>query len=293
MSPTSGWAGMRTASCAVRGPLTSCDVLLCHNLGLMPTRVIAIDWSGKLKRSEDFIWRAVAEEGTLTELEDGLNREGIIKWLVDEASRDPRFVVGFDFAFSFPESFARSELGCRDVGAVWESAERHGEGWLVGGPPFWGRTGPRPKDQAHPEYRRTDLEHPGFHPKSVFQVGGAGHVGTGSIRGMPVLSRLRAEGFSIWPFHSPGWPRVVEIYPRLMTGPVKKSSRRARIEALEGENGLTDVLRERAACSEDGFDAAVSALRMAENVEELEQLQPDPLYAIEGRIWRPGLMTAG
>lgn len=70
----------------------------------MPTRVIAIDWSGKLKRPEDFIWRAVAEEGALTELEDGLDRDGIADWLVQEASRDPQFVSGWTSPSAFPRA---------------------------------------------------------------------------------------------------------------------------------------------------------------------------------------------
>ena len=34
----------------------------------------------------------------------------------------------------------------------------------------------------------------GIRPKSTFQIGGAGSVGTGSVRGFPVLARLRAGG---------------------------------------------------------------------------------------------------
>lgn len=176
---------------------------------------------------------------------------------------------------------------------MWEATARYGEEWLIGGPPFWGRSAPRPKDPEHPEFRRTDLEQDGFHPKSIFQVGGAGHVGTGSIRGMPVLARLRAKGFSIWPFDPVGWPTVIEIYPRLMTGPVKKSSRRARVEALKDEPGLTNVLRERAACSEDAFDAASRPYGWRSTSGNWNGCGPDPAYEIEGRIWRPVLARPG
>lgn len=49
-------------------------------------------------------------------------------------------------------------------------------------------------------------------------------------------------------------------------------------------------LLERAAGSEDAFDAAVSALVMGAHGPELEALtrSSDPRYAVEGRIWRPG-----
>ena len=58
----------------------------------------------------------------------------------------------------------------------------------------------------------------------MFQIGGAGAVGTGSIRGMPHLLTLADSGFTIWPFVSGGLPTVVEIYPRALTGPVNKGS---------------------------------------------------------------------
>jgi hypothetical protein len=63
--------------------------------------------------------------------------------------------------------------------------------------------------------------------KSIFQIGGAGAVGTGSVRGMPHLLTLAKNGFGIWPF-SEGWPRVVEIYPRALTGPLNKGHERTR-----------------------------------------------------------------
>ena len=36
-------------------------------------------------------------------------------------------------------------------------------------------------------------------PKSTFQIGGAGAVGTGSLRGMPHLLTLREAGCAVWP----------------------------------------------------------------------------------------------
>jgi hypothetical protein len=66
----------------------------------------------------------------------------------------------------------------------------------------------------------------------VFQINRAGAVGTGSLRGMPILRQLHDEGFSIWPFDTSGWPRVIEIYPRLLTDVVKKSNRASRVQYL-------------------------------------------------------------
>lgn len=48
-------------------------------------------------------------------------------------------------------------------------------------------------------------------------------------------------------------------------------------------------LLERAAGSEDAFDAAVSALVMSEHEAELRALGPpaDPADLVEGKIWQP------
>jgi hypothetical protein len=49
---------------------------------------------------------------------------------------------------------------------------------------------------------------------------------------MPYLSQLSDAGFSIWPFEPPGWPLVIEIYSRLLTGELVKSDPEARTEYL-------------------------------------------------------------
>lgn len=83
---------------------------------------------------------------------------------------------------------------------------------------------------------------------------------------------------------------MVEIYPRALTGPVNKSRWSTRHTYLlkRFPEQPMDLL-ERAAGSEDAFDAAVSALAMSEHEVELRTLAPpaDPVYAIEGKIWQP------
>lgn len=179
---------------------------------------------------------------------------------------------------------------------LWALVDRAAEGWLATcEPPFWGRPGKRrpPVAAARDPLRRADREVPGtagIHPKSVFQIGGAGAVGTGSLRGMPVLHRLHTAQFSIWPFDPHGWPRVVEIYPRLLTGQVKKSNAADRAAYLERYYPtLGDELRGRAASSEDAFDAAVSALVMAQHLDDLNALPSttDRQLLLEGLIWHP------
>ena len=107
---------------------------------------------------------------------------------------------------------------------------------------------------------------------------------------MPHLARLRAEGFSIWPFDEAGTPLVIEIYPRLLTGPVKKSRAAARTSYLaEGFPEIDAVLADKAASSENAFDAAVSAVIMARHLDEISALSAsrDLTDLIEGRIWWP------
>lgn len=254
-------------------------------------RILAADWSGKLKRAEEFLWLAEVRDRRLRDLRNGLTREQLVERLVALAEEDSQMAVGLDFAFSFP-SWWCAEQGWSAGRDVWAAMARHGESLLAAcDRPFWGRPGkpnPHPPERLH---RRTDREEGAGTAKSVFQIGGAGAVGTGSVRGMPHLLTLAERGFSVWPFAQPGWPRVVEIYPRALTGPVNKGrwvERHAFLVERFGEQPR-DLL-ERAAGSEDAFDAAVSALVMGAHQAELQALArlPDPVYAVEGKIWQPG-----
>jgi len=201
-------------------------------------------------------------------------------------------VVGLDFAFSLPAWFLE-QRGLASAHELWALADREADAWLAAClPPFWGRGRTRrPELAAH--FRRTELDVPataGIRPKSVFQIGGAGAVGTGSLRGMRLLHRLSEAGFSVWPFDPPGWPRVVEIYPRLLTGPVNKSSADGRAACLAGQQpGPGGELPGLAASNEDAFDAAVSGLVMAERLDDLIAPGPttDREEALEGKIWEP------
>lgn len=255
-------------------------------------RTIAVDWSGAKSGARRAIYLAEVRDARLTRLESGRTREQLIDHLIEDAARDPDVVVGLDFAFSFPAWFVRM-LGADSAEALWAEVGRQGEDWLKScEPPFWGR--PRKKKpDLREHFRRTEqaaAEVAHATPKSVFQIGGAGAVGTGSVRGMPHLARLRAAGFSVWPFHLPGRPTVVEIYPRLLTGRVTKSDADSRREYLAaGFPEIGDDLRDVAIASEDAFDAAVSAVVMARHVDELAGLgqASDPVERLEGRIWWP------
>ena len=255
-------------------------------------RVIAIDWSGAKSGARSKIWLAEVRAGRLTRLESGRDRREVVKHLIDGASADPDVVVGLDFAFSFPCWYAK-ESGANAIEEVWNHVAEQGEKWLRSCPhPFFGKPESR-KPKRRELYRRTEKCAPklkGSSPKSVFQIGGGGQVGTGSIRGMPHLAALRAEGFSIWPFHEVQTPLVIEIYPRLLTGPVNKSDFDERADYLAKRcPEIDDALACKAASSEDAFDAAVSAVVMNRHINEISALTKsrDSTELIEGSIWWP------
>jgi hypothetical protein len=107
---------------------------------------------------------------------------------------------------------------------------------------------------------------------------------------MRLLHRLHQAGFSIWPFDPPGWPRVIEIYPRLLTGPVAKANVEKRATYLAARYpDLASRFRDAAVRGEDAFDAAVSALVMAQHADALAHLPEvvDPREVREGMIWYP------
>jgi GTP pyrophosphokinase len=208
------------------------------------------------------------------------------------ASEDAELIVGLDFAFSLPAWFLDKQ-GTRTAHELWKRAEHEGELWLKAcEPPFWGKPGKKRPDI--PEHlRATDLvagQQAGVLPKSIFQISGAGAVGTGSLRGMPHLVRLAEAGFSMWPIDEPSLPLVIEIYPRLLTGPVVKSRHKDRDAYLAREfPNLSREYRKKAAAKEDAFDAAVSALVMGRHAGSLAKLQQpdDAVLRREGAIWWP------
>ena len=202
-------------------------------------------------------------------------------------------VAGLDFAFSMPAWFI-AEVGARSALELWAVVARDGERWLEAcEPPFWGRPGKRRPASAHAAFRLGETgcaSDFGMTPKSVFQVGGGGAVGTGSLRGMPHLATLHDAGIAIWPFCRPARATALEIYPRIFTGRVTKSDLDARAAHLDAHfPSLPRDMRDRAASSEDAFDAAVSALRMWEHRTDLASLRRtrDPQTLLEGAIWRP------
>lgn len=302
-------------------------------------RVVAIDWSGRLDAAGQRrhiwagVWTAAANKGNFT-LEAGRTREEWIKWLIDTARETPRMVVSIDCCFSFPAWFL-AEHGCKTVFDFWRHvASGHGERWLAReceevahDERFWGKPHKRPAQfcgEGLPKSMRiTDMDNKitprllegdperaakikGITPKSPFQIGGSGSVGTGSLRAMPFLLALWQAGFRVWPFESSALtakkpqPLLVEMYTRLLTGAVAKSNEAARRAYLATKRKsdatyakLTRSALTKAYASEDAFDALVCAVEMVRHKEGFSLLKAtrDDVLKLEGITWRPSIET--
>jgi hypothetical protein len=260
-------------------------------VALSPT-CIAIDWSGDVTESGQRrkIVAATVRDGRATEVISGRTRAEVATGLIALSSNDAPMFVGLDFSFSVPEWFARSH-GCESIDAVWALVARQGEQWLAECPsPFWGRPETRCGLDTPDRYRACEqrLRAQRRQPKSVFQIGGAGAVGTGSLRGMPWLAWLRERGFAIWPFDEVGACTALEVYPSLYAkvATYDAAARAAHLARLPSAVlGAAD--REAAVASDDAFDAVVSALAMWERRDELLSLEAttDRTAALEGEIW--------
>jgi hypothetical protein len=289
-------------------------------------KIIAIDWSGRVDvagQRRHIVAAIITRDGVT--IESGRTREEWVAWLIAQAKETPRMVVGLDCCFSYPAWFL-AELGCADVFAFWEHvASGHGERWLAQTSTprdarFWGKPHKKPAEfcgAGMPRMMRlSDMENKiagsisearaakvrGIAPKSPFQIGGAGSTGCGSLRAIPFLLQLREAGFRIWPFESAALankkpqPLVVEMYARLLTGAVKKSSAEARRAYLRtkmrSDNfyaGLKRGVVAKAVASEDAFDALISAMEMARHAHNFAKLKKttDSTRKLEGITWVP------
>jgi len=304
----------------------------------LPQRLVAIDWSGRMDAAGQrrHIWAGIWTQHTnaraTVKLEAGRTREEVAVWLIELAAETPAMVVSVDCCFSYPAWFL-AEHGCKTVFDFWQKVSAgYGEQWLarecIGvarDERFWGKPHKRPAvfcgDGLKTMYRLTDWDNKiaqsmeggdvvraakmkGITPKSPFQIGGSGSVGTGSLRAMPFLLRLREAGFRVWPFESARLdakkpqPLLVEMYTRLMTGAVAKSNESARTAYLKARRkndavyeGISRGVFAKAVGSEDAFDALVSTMEMVRYAGEFAGLKAtkDAALLLEGLTWRPGV----
>ena len=150
---------------------------------------------------------------------------------------------------------------------------------------------------AHiPEEERA-LRVKGITPKSVFQIGGSGSVGTASLRGMPLLLRLRQAGFRRVALRCPRTGQAAgggDVLPtKYRSGTQVQPGGTGCLPAPQtaGESSLcrprTEGHGEGGAPGEDAFDALVSCMVMTEHRNGFYKLpRPnDPNYMLEGWTW--------
>ncbi|MBV9665676.1 MAG: hypothetical protein JOZ37_17055, partial [Actinobacteria bacterium] len=83
-----------------------------------PTRVVAVDWSGRAQGGERYRWAAEVVDGELVSLRDGWDIDSLFTHLVALAEDDD-IAVGLDFSFSLPAWFLDT-LGVADGPALWD-----------------------------------------------------------------------------------------------------------------------------------------------------------------------------
>jgi hypothetical protein len=164
-----------------------------------------------------------------------------------ELTANRRTMVGFDFPFGYPVGFGKHLTGSDDPLRIWEWFSKRVEdtpkannrfdlagqinGTLPGIGPFWGNGLKRdiadlPRKgltrTPNPFAERREVEHLAKGAFTLWQLAGAGSVGSQTIMGLPILTKLRIEfanKISVWPFEPLITPiAFVEIWPTLYAG---------------------------------------------------------------------------
>ena len=215
-----------------------------------------VDWSGGndtgARPRKDAIWVCVAEGGEAREPIYIRNRMEAEAWLADQMdaaiAAGVRLLVGFDFPFGYPAGFAKAITGTDDPFAIWQDLTRRIQDdpkennrfdvaadlnrKFPGVGPFWGnglardiadlpRKGNAREGHGMPERRAAESAAKGAF--TLWQLAGAGAVGSQTLMGLPVLQRLRlrfAQDVCVWPFEAmTKQVGFVEIWPSLFVGP--------------------------------------------------------------------------
>ncbi len=214
--------------------------------------VVMVDWSGGNAKGPrpcaDAIWCCTAKAGVVDTPLYFQSRQAVEPWLANlvenTLTAGRRLMLGFDFSFGLPAPAAQTITGTGDPLAFWTWLEERiedapqannrfdvaaGMNRRFGGlGPFWGnglsrdiadlpRKGRARQGHGMPERRAVEARARGAF--SVWQLAGAGAVGSQMLMGLPVLERLRrrfAGQVAIWPFEAQDRPvTIVEIWPSL------------------------------------------------------------------------------
>ncbi len=240
---------------------------------------LMVDWSGGNDRGatpkKDAIWACTARGGVADAPVYMRNRQVAEDWITDvlrrEAQAGRRVLAGFDFAFGYPAGFGKTLTGTDDPFAIWDwFAERveddpksnnrfdlAGEinAKFPGTGPFWGnglqrdiphlpRKGLAREDHGMTEKRAAEAQTKGAFP--VWQLSGAGAVGSQVIMGLPMLARLRrtfGDQLTTWPFE-PLTTQIalVEIWPSLIAKTIAASQPSGQIKDAHQVQVLAETL---------------------------------------------------
>jgi len=189
-------------------------------MDMMFDTIITVDWSGGNQKpvtpSSDAIWVSIWRYGRQDPPLYFRNRQLVEMWLrvtlAEELEFKRRVFVGFDFAFGFPDGFAKAITGQDDPLAMWDWLEEH----LIDSPnannrfdiagimnarfdgigPFWGNALPH------------DIEHL---PRK-----GKDRTCTIFAERLQRLRRRFADQLAVWPFEPLDRPiAFIEIWPSL------------------------------------------------------------------------------
>jgi precorrin-8X/cobalt-precorrin-8 methylmutase len=196
---------------------------------------LAVDWSAhkRPKTGSNSVWICSAGEPPENPSTRAEATERVRALLREAVSGGRRVLVGFDFAYGYPQGFAGA-LG--SVGQPWrrvwellgreiadDSTNRSNRfdvavalNARLDAPAFWGwptrddRLPQRePHDRVLPEFRVTErlLRERGHRPFSVWQLAGHGSVGSQTLLGIPRVLSLRDDAelesvSAIWPFET-------------------------------------------------------------------------------------------
>ena len=248
------------------------------------SRFAAVDWSGanRPKRGADSIWIASTDRPSTNPATRHAATERVAQLIGDALTAGERLLIGFDFAFGYPEGFARAvgldgwqgvwaDLHARIADAPDNASNRfalaaHYNRQLPGEGPFWGYTRKadipdgllRTKCAAWAQdfgYLR-EVERRERKASPVFKLAYTGSVGSQALLGIARLEGLRRRfpgQIAVWPFETDfasdlSAPVVfAEIYPSRHTvpdGPGVKDRRQveAVLRDFEAWNGA--ALRE-------------------------------------------------
>src|SRR5262245_31276451 len=245
---------------------------------------VAVDWSAhkRPKTGPNSIWICGAGEppenpGTRDEA-----TERVRALLRESVSGGQRVLVGFDFAYGYPQGFAGAvAAGAEPWRRVWELLGREvvddptnrsnrfdvavALNERLDPPAFWGwptrddrLPARKPEDRVLPEFRATErlLRAGGHRPFSVWQLAGHGSVGSQTLLGIPRVLSLRddpelAPVSAVWPFETgfeaPAAQVVhAEIWPSLVATrglhPVHDADQVASVVAWWSELDAADEL---------------------------------------------------